>query len=298
MIDNVSAKRWGSQCALQACAMQPGFHSPLHSLLGNRLGTRALPRRRGLDSPITTFVQPETLKMSLSACIHHPVNRFAMLAGAIAFLTPALAAAEFTLAPLPYASSALEPHIDARTMEIHHGRHHNAYVTNLNAQIKTFPDLEKMSLEQMQGQISKFNTAVRNNGGGHYNHDLFWKLMAPEGQRGKPGDALLGEITKTFGSLEEMKKRFDQAALGRFGSGWAWLIVTPEKKLLITSTPNQDNPLMDLPGIDRGTPILGLDVWEHAYYLKYQNKRGEYATNWWNVVNWDEVTRRYDAAMK
>jgi hypothetical protein len=219
MIDNVSAKRWGSQCALQVCAMQPGFHSPLHSLLGNRLGTRALPRCRGLDSPITTFVQPETLKMSLSACIHHPVNRFAMLAGAIAFLAPALAAAEFTLAPLPYASSALEPHIDARTMEIHHGRHHNAYVTNLNAQIKTFPDLEKMSLEQMQGQISKFNTAVRNNGGGHYNHDLFWKLMAPEGQRGKPGDALLGEITKTFGSLEEMKKRFDQAALGAFRLG-------------------------------------------------------------------------------
>ncbi len=222
----------------------------------------------------------------------------ALAAGVATLLAPMLAAAQFTLAPLPYPADALEPHIDRTTMEIHHGRHHAAYVNNLNGQVKNFPDLANLSLEAMQGQISKFNTAVRNNGGGHYNHDLFWKLMAPAGQRGAPGEALAADIARTFGSLEDMKKRFDQAALGRFGSGWAWLIVTPDKKLAITSTPNQDNPLMDLPEITRGTPILGLDVWEHAYYLKYQNKRGEYATNWWNVVNWNEVTRRYDEAMK
>jgi superoxide dismutase, Fe-Mn family len=220
------------------------------------------------------------------------------LAVTCAALLPGLAAAQFSLAPLPYAADALEPHIDKTTMEIHHGRHHNAYVNNLNGQIKTYPELAGLSLEAIQGQISKYNTAVRNNGGGHYNHDLFWKLMAPEGQRGTPGAALAADIVKTFGSLDDMKKRFDQAAVGRFGSGWAWLIVTPEKKLAITSTANQDNPLMDLADVQRGTPILGLDVWEHAYYLKYQNKRGEYATKWWNVVNWNAVTRRYDAAMR
>ena len=211
---------------------------------------------------------------------------------------PALAFAQFTLAPLPYAADALEPHIDKATMEIHHGRHHQAYVNNLNAQVKTFPELANMSLEAMQGQISKFNPAVRNNGGGHYNHDLFWKVMAPADQRGKPSAALDAAIAAAFGSFDEMKKRFDAAALTRFGSGWAWLIVTADKNLAVTSTPNQDNPLMDLPEIQRGAPILGLDVWEHAYYLKYQNKRGDYATNWWNVVNWNEVNKRFDAAMK
>lgn len=216
---------------------------------------------------------------------------------ALAFM-PAMAAAQFSLAPLPYAADALEPHIDKATMEIHHGRHHAAYVNNLNGQVKTFPDLAGLSLEAMQAQMSKYNMAVRNNGGGHYNHDLFWKLMAPEGQRGQPSAALAAAVNAAFGSIDDMKKRFDQAALTRFGSGWAWLIVTPEKKLAITSTPNQDNPLMDLPGIERGTPILGLDVWEHAYYLKYQNKRADYATQWWNVVNWNEVSRRYEAATK
>ncbi|MCU0559637.1 MAG: superoxide dismutase [Desulfobacterales bacterium] len=211
---------------------------------------------------------------------------------------PALAAAQFTLAPLPYPADALEPHIDRLTMEIHHGRHHAAYVNNLNAQTKNFPDLAGLSLEALQGRISAFNEAVRNNGGGHYNHELFWKLMAPEGQRGKPSAALEAAINAAFGSLEEMRKRFDAAALGRFGSGWAWLIVTPDKKLAVTSTPNQDNPLMDLPGIQRGAPILALDVWEHAYYLKYQNKRAEYVTNWWNVVNWNEVNARFAAAVK
>ncbi len=183
-------------------------------------------------------------------------------------------------------------------MEIHHARHHGAQVNNLNAQVKTFPELANLSLEAIQGQISKYNAAVRNNAGGHYNHDLFWRIMAPEGQRGKPSAALEAAINAAFGSFDEMKKRFDAAALGRFGSGWAWVIVGADKKLAVTSTPNQDNPLMDLPDIQRGTPILGLDVWEHAYYLKYQNKRGEYATNWWNVVNWNEVSRRFDAAMK
>ncbi len=221
-----------------------------------------------------------------------------VLLGLAAAFVPMLASAQFTLAPLPYAADALEPHIDKLTMEIHHGRHHNAYVNNLNAQIKTYPELAGMSLEAMQGQMSKFNTAVRNNGGGHYNHDLFWQVMAPEGQRGAPSAALAAAIDQAFGSLAEMKKRFDQAAMTRFGSGWAWLMVTPDKKLAVSSTANQDNPLMDLPEIQRGTPILGLDVWEHAYYLKYQNKRADYVTNWWNVVNWNEVNRRFDAAMR
>lgn len=211
---------------------------------------------------------------------------------------PALAAAQFSLAPLPYPTDALEPHIDKTTMEIHHDRHHAAYVNNLNAQVKTNPELANLSLEAIQGQISKYGPAVRNNAGGHYNHDLFWKLMAPEGKGGKPSAAVEAAIAKSFGSMEEMKKQFNQAALGRFGSGWAWLIVTPDNKLAITSTPNQDNPMMDLPEIQRGTPILALDVWEHAYYLKYQNKRAEYATNWWNVVNWNEVNRLYEATLK
>lgn len=223
------------------------------------------------------------------------LTRFAAIALAC---LPGIAAAQFSLAPLPYPADALEPYIDRTTMEIHHGRHHAAYVNNLNTQAKTTPELAALSLTALQGQISRFGPAVRNNGGGHYNHDLFWQLMAPEGQRGKPSPALETAINTAFGSLEEMKKRFDQAALSRFGSGWAWLIVTPDKKLAVTSTANQDNPLMDLPGIDRGTPILGLDVWEHAYYLKYQNRRADYATNWWYVVNWNEVSKRYEAALR
>lgn len=223
------------------------------------------------------------------------LTRFAAIALAC---LPGIAAAQFSLAPLPYPADALEPYIDRTTMEIHHGRHHAAYVNNLNTQAKTTPELAALSLTALQGQISRFGPAVRNNGGGHYNHDLLWQLMAPEGQRGKPSPALETAINTAFGSLEEMKKRFDQAALSRFGSGWAWLIVTPDKKLAVTSTANQDNPLMDLPGIDRGTPILALDVWEHAYYLKYQNRRADYATNWWYVVNWNEVSKRYEAALR
>lgn len=231
-------------------------------------------------------------------CALKSVAPVRLLSGIAAAMLPALAAAQFSLAPLPYPADALEPHIDKQTMEIHHDRHHQAYVNNLNAQVKNTPELANLSLEAIQGQISRYGPAVRNNGGGHYNHDLFWKLMAPEGQRGKPSPALEAAIAASFGSLEEMKKRFDQAALSRFGSGWAWLIVTPERKLAVTSTANQDNPLMDLPDIQRGTPVLALDVWEHAYYLKYQNKRADYATQWWNVVNWNEVNRRYEAALK
>ena len=221
-----------------------------------------------------------------------------LLTGLATALLPLLVAAEFTLAPLPYASDALEPHIDAQTMEIHHGRHHQAYVNNLNAQIANFPELADLSLEQMQRQISQFNTAVRNNGGGHYNHELFWQMMAPADQSGEPSAELRAAIESSFDSLEAMQKAFDQAALTRFGSGWAWLIVTPEGELAITSTPNQDNPLMDLPEITSGTPILALDIWEHAYYLHYQNRRAAYVTNWWNVVNWDEVSRRYAEALR
>ena len=216
----------------------------------------------------------------------------------IALSMPFAAAAQFTLPPLPYAADALEPYIDRMTMEIHHGRHHAAYVNNLNAEVKNAPELAHVSIEALQGQISKFNAAVRNNGGGHYNHDLFWKLMAPEGRRGTPSAALEAAVKSSFGSFDEMRKRLEAAAIGRFGSGWAWLIVTADKKLAITSTPNQDNPLMDLPDIQRGTPILALDVWEHAYYLKYQNKRAEYVANWWKVVNWNEANQRFDAAQK
>lgn len=222
-----------------------------------------------------------------------------VLIAGIAILTlPAVVFGQFDLAPLPYAADALEPYIDKATMEIHHGRHHAAYVKNLNAQVENFPELADLSLEAIQGQISKYSIAVRNNGGGHFNHTLFWQLMAPEGQRGAPSGALLAAIEGAFGSVDEMKERFTQTALSLFGSGWVWLIVTPERELKITATPNQDNPLMDIPGIERGAPIIALDVWEHAYYLKYQNKRGEYAVNWWNVANWNEINARFDAAMK
>ncbi|MEY4352636.1 MAG: Superoxide dismutase [Cyanobacteriota bacterium] len=201
--------------------------------------------------------------------------------------------ADFSLPPLPYAADALEPAIDATTMTIHHDRHHGAYVANLNAQIATNPALANLSLEALQGQIGAFPVAVRNNGGGHWNHSLFWAVMAPEGRGGAPSNELLAAIKRSFGSLEAMQNQFNKAAAGRFGSGWAWLIRKPDGSLAITSTANQDNPLMDLPGIERGTPLLGLDVWEHAYYLKYQNRRPDYIQAWWPLVNWKEVNRRY-----
>ena len=196
----------------------------------------------------------------------------------------------FTLPALPYAFNALEPHIDAKTMEIHHGKHHQAYVTNLNNAIKDTP-ADNMSIEDLCKSISKFPAPVRNNGGGHYNHSLFWNLMKPGG--GGPPSGKLGDaITATFGTFDEFKTKFNAAGVGRFGSGWAWLIKNDTGKLEICSTPNQDNPLMDV-AETKGTPIIGLDVWEHAYYLNYQNRRPDYCTAWWNVINWEEAAKRF-----
>lgn len=202
---------------------------------------------------------------------------------------------KFELAPLPYAFNALEPYIDAQTMEIHHGKHHGAYVNNLNKAIEGKPELEGKSLEELFKNISSAPVAVRNNGGGHYNHTMFWNIMGPN-KGGKPTGALADAINSTFGSFEKFQELFNNAATTRFGSGWAWLVLS-DGKLVVTSTPNQDNPLMDVAEV-KGYPIMGLDVWEHAYYLKYQNRRPEYITNWWNVVDWDAIAKRFDEAKK
>jgi Fe-Mn family superoxide dismutase len=228
-----------------------------------------------------------------------PLSRLllACLTALVLLLGSALPAwAEYALPPLPYAPDALEPAIDAATMTIHHDRHHAAYVANLNAQIKANPSLANLSLDALQGQISNFPVAVRNNGGGHWNHSQFWTVMAPEGQGGSPSPDLLAAINRSFGSQAVMQEQFNQAAAGRFGSGWAWLILKPDGGLAITSTANQDNPLMDLPGIERGVPLVGLDVWEHAYYLNYQNRRPDYIKAWWSRLNWQEVNRRFSEA--
>ena len=198
----------------------------------------------------------------------------------------------FELPKLPYDFNALEPHIDARTMEIHHGKHHNAYVTNLNNAIAG-TDMESKSLDELM-KIAGSNTAVRNNGGGHYNHTLFWNIMSPNGG-GQPTGELAAAIDAKFGSFDAFKDEFAKAAATRFGSGWAWLVVDANKQLAVSSTPNQDNPLMDVADV-KGTPILGIDVWEHAYYLHYQNRRPDYVGAFWNVINWDEVSKRYAAA--
>lgn len=200
---------------------------------------------------------------------------------------------KFELAPLPYAHNALEPYVDAQTMEIHHGKHHAAYVANLNKAVEGNTELEGKSLEELFKNISKLPVAVRNNGGGHYNHTMFWNVMGPN-KGGKPSGALAEAINSAFGSLEKFQETFNAAATTRFGSGWAWLSVSGGK-LVVSSTPNQDNPLMDVAEV-KGFPILGLDVWEHAYYLKYQNRRPEYITNWWNVVDWDAVAKRFAEA--
>ncbi len=197
-----------------------------------------------------------------------------------------------TLPDLPYPENALEPHIDAQTMNIHRTKHHQAYVTNLNNAIAGNAELEAMSVEDLCRNLDKVpedkRTVVRNNGGGHYNHSLFWKLMGP-GKGGTPSGALGDAIAAAFGSFDAFKAEFAKAAAGRFGSGWAWLVRKADGTLAITSTPNQDNPLMD----NSGTPLLGLDVWEHAYYLHYQNRRPDYVTAWWNVVDWDAVAARF-----
>ena len=200
----------------------------------------------------------------------------------------------FELPALPYAHNALEPHIDARTMEIHHGKHHQAYVNNLNNAVKGNA-AEGIELSELVHNISKYSPAIRNNGGGHWNHSFFWGIMGPNAG-GQPTGALMDAIVASFGSFDAMKEQFNSAAITRFGSGWAWLIVH-DHKLAITSTPNQDNPLMDVAEV-KGTPILGLDVWEHAYYLHYQNRRPDYIGAFWNVVNWSAVNAHFEAATK
>jgi Fe-Mn family superoxide dismutase len=199
----------------------------------------------------------------------------------------------FVLDPLPYANDALEPHFDALTMEIHHDRHHNAYVTNLNAAVAG-TDLEGKTIEELLAGISKLPAPVRNNGGGHWNHTFFWNILAPNAG-GAPVGTLAAAIDATFGSFDNLKAEFKKAGIGRFGSGWAWLIVKEDGSLAVTSTPNQDNPLMDVAEA-KGTPILALDVWEHAYYLKYQNKRPDFIDAFWNVVDWNGAEARYVAA--
>jgi Fe-Mn family superoxide dismutase len=197
----------------------------------------------------------------------------------------------YVLPPLPYAFDALEPHIDARTMEIHHGKHHQAYITNVNAALEAHPDLLKKPVEELVAGLNSLpeavRTAVRNNGGGHANHSLFWTIMGP-GKGGEPGGALGKAIAATFGDFAAFKDTFAKAAMGRFGSGWAWLVSDKSGKLQVVSTANQDSPLTD-----GATPILALDVWEHAYYLNYQNRRADYVAAWWNVVNWENVAGRF-----
>jgi superoxide dismutase, Fe-Mn family len=228
------------------------------------------------------------------------------LAATAAFLPGSARAAEATaayaLTELPYKPDALEPHIDAQTMEIHHGKHHASYVKNLNEALDSAPEKNRQPLEKLLASLpdvadESLRNTLRNNGGGHWNHDFFWKILTPADKSGQPSEKLAEAIHSTFGSMDAFKKSFDEAATKRFGSGWAWLIVQ-NGKLKITSTPNQDNPLMRglVADGDLGTPILGLDVWEHAYYLKYQNRRPEYISAWWNVVNWAAVSERFAAA--
>ena len=196
---------------------------------------------------------------------------------------------KFELPKLPYSYDALEPYIDTNTMKIHYTKHHAGYVSKLNAAIEG-TDMEELSLDELMKNISKHSTAVRNNGGGHFNHSLFWTIMGPE-KGGEPGGELADAIKSEFGSFSEFKEQFSNSAATRFGSGWAWLVVS-DGKLVVTSTPNQDNPIMDIVDVN-GTPILGIDVWEHAYYLKYQNRRADYISAFWKVINWDEVSKRY-----
>lgn len=198
----------------------------------------------------------------------------------------------YTLPDLPYAFAALEPHIDAETMEIHHDRHHKAYVDNLNKALEGSADAD-MPIEELMAKIDQYPAAVRNNGGGHYNHSLFWTVLGPD-KGSEPTGALKTAIDEAFGSLDGLKEQMNDAGAKRFGSGWAWLVVK-DGKLAVTSTPNQDNPLMPVADM-QGTPIFGIDVWEHSYYLKYQNKRPDYLKAIWNVVNWNEVSKRYEAA--
>jgi len=207
----------------------------------------------------------------------------------------------FELPSLPYETKALEPHIDAKTMEIHHGKHHATYVTKLNEALESAPDLAGKSIDEIIASIpsapEKVRAAIRNNGGGHWNHSFFWKIMGP-GKGGAPVGTLAKAIDEAFGSFADFQSQFEAGGVTRFGSGWVWLSVKPDKSLCICSTPNQDNPLMTGIAECPGTPILGCDVWEHAYYLNYQNRRPDYLKAFWNVVNWDAVNANYEAALK
>lgn len=202
----------------------------------------------------------------------------------------------FELPPLPYAYNALEPHVDEQTMRIHHDKHHGTYVTNLNKALESAPDLSKKTIEALLMDLDavpeNIRMAVRNNGGGHYNHTMFWEIMKPGGGS-TPGGGLAAAITAALGSLDKMKEAINSAGAGRFGSGWAWLVIDKDGKLAVTSTPNQDTPLAA-----GQIPVMGVDVWEHAYYLKYQNRRADYLQAWWNTVNWTEVAARYEKAKK
>ena len=199
----------------------------------------------------------------------------------------------FELPDMPYGYDALDKSIDAKTMEIHHTKHHGTYVAKLNAAISG-TEWDEKPIDEIMTNVSKLPVAVRNNGGGHFNHSMFWNMMSPNGG-GQPSGALADEINSTFGTFDAMVEQFNNAAATRFGSGWAWLVIDPQGKMVITSTPNQDNPVMDVAEV-RGTPILGLDVWEHAYYLRYQNRRPDYINAFWDVVNWEDVIKRYSAA--
>ena len=201
----------------------------------------------------------------------------------------------FSLPALSYAYDALEPHFDKETMTIHHQRHHQAYVNNLNSALEG-SDAGTKSLEEIIKEVSKYSTAVRNNGGGHYNHSLFWEILSPTPQQ-NPTGKLAEEIGATFGNLDNLKAEIKKAGLGQFGSGWAWLIVKSDGSLKVTATPNQDNPLMDLQSENKGIPVLGVDVWEHAYYLKYQNKRADYLDAFWSVLDWAAVEKKYQEAL-
>ena len=211
------------------------------------------------------------------------------------FLAPPAEATPYTQTPLPYDYKALEPVIDSQTMELHYSKHAATYAKNLGEAIEAEKvNKNKTRLEDVLASVSKYTPKMRNNGGGHYNHELFWKVMSAPAKGSAPSGKLLSAIVKDFGSLEAFKTQFSDAGKNRFGSGWAWLVATPGKKLVVTSTPNQDNPLMDVSEV-KGMPLLGLDVWEHAYYLKYQNRRPDYITAWWDVVNWDFVAKRMDS---
>lgn len=231
-------------------------------------------------------------------CLRRHAGTLLLLCSALLLPAAALADAKpFTLPDLPYPADHLAPVIAAETMQLHHGRHHASYVAQLNAAVSRFPDLAGQSLEAVQRQISRYDQDVRNQAGGHYNHSLFWTLMTAPGQGGEPEGSLRSALERDFGDVASFQREFDSAARRVFGSGWAWLIVRDDGRLAVTSTANQDNPLMDvLPASEQGAPILALDVWEHAYYLDYRNRRGDYIEGWWSLVDWSQVQRLYEQA--